>query len=380
MSRSLFHTAASLFINGLHYRYQKISGNPGRPQAVSLEITHKCIARCIMCNIWRIPGDQPELSIEEWLELLSSNLLSDLRELDITGGEPYLLDDVDLLFSGISRLKNRSLKSLKSVSVTTNGFLTERVIEKTEMILKDFKKADMELVVVCAMDATGDIHEKIRNVKDAWSKVNRTIDGLIKLRGKYKNLIIGLKTTILPENINELDKISRYAEERDLFMIISPCIITRGRYLNKDIEKNLVFSEDDKKKMIRFFKGNQFRWSFHAENLVKYFETGYMKKPCTCGFNYFFTRSSGEIFLCPLVDQSIGNIKEKTLEELFTSDKAKNIRKKVGKFPECRNCTEPGLERYALPYEGFSYLRMLMKQGSKDFVELHSHLGLEKYL
>jgi hypothetical protein len=163
-------------------------------------------------------------------------------------------------------------------------------------------------------------------------------------------------------------------------MIISPCIITRGRYLNKDIEKDLAFSEDDKYKMIRYFKGNRFKWSFHADSLVNYFETGYMKKPCSCGFNYFFTRSSGEIFLCPLIDQSIGNIKEKTLEELFTSDKAKNFRRKVGKFSQCRDCTEPGLERYALPCEGFSYLRMLMKYGAGEFRELHKHMGLEKYV
>lgn len=380
MNRHLINTAARLVFNGLRYRYQKITGSPGRLQALSLEITHNCIAKCIMCNIWRIPQNKPELSTDEWLKLLSSDILCDVRELDITGGEPFLLDDIDSLFSGICKLKNKNLRSLQSVAVTTNGFLTSRILKKTELILKKFQKAGIDLVVVCAMDAIGGIHERIRNVKDAWQKVNNTINGLTELRGRYPNLIIGLKTTILPVNIDELENISQYADEKGLFTIISPCIITSGRYLNRERENELIFSDEDKEKMVRFFKGNRFKWSFHADNLAEYFENGIVNKPCSCGFNYFFTRSSGEVFLCPLINKSIGNIKDKTLESLLASNKAKNFRKKVGEYPECKGCTEPGLERYSLPYEGFIYLGMLMKYGTKAFMELHDHLGLGKYV
>jgi len=377
--KSLLRIAAKLLMNGLRYRYKKIRGRPGRPQVLSLEITHKCIAKCIMCNIWRIPGDEPELSADEWLQLLSNDLFLDLRELDITGGEPFLLDDIDYLFSGISKLKNSNLKKLRSVAVTTNGFLADRVLEKTEVILKQFKKTGIDLVVVCAMDGIGDIHERIRNVKHAWKKVNSTIEGLLKLRDIYPNLIIGLKTTVLPINIDELEKISQYADERDLFTIISPCIITGARYLNLDTKKNLTFSNVDKVKMIRFFKGSRFKWSFHAESLAEYFETGRIKKPCSCGLNYLFIRSSGKVFPCPLIDDCIGNIKDKPLKDLFSSQNAQNLVKNLGRLPECRECTEPGLERYALPCEGFMYLHMLLRKNTKDFSELHSHLGLEKY-
>ncbi|MBN1906771.1 MAG: radical SAM protein, partial [Deltaproteobacteria bacterium] len=287
-NHSLTGIAAKLLYNGLIYRYKKITGNPMKPQAISLEITHRCIAKCIMCNIWRIPKEEPELSIDEWLKFLSDDFLSDVRELDITGGEPFLLDEIDRLFSGITTLSRKNLKKMKSVAVTTNGFLTDRVIEKTEKILRDFSKAGLDLVMVCALDAIGEVHEKIRNVKDAFNRVNSTIDKLCELRGRYPNLIIGIKTTILPLNINELEDISKYTGERGLFTIMSPCIITSGRYLNKDNKKELQFSNEDKNKMIRFFSGGEFRWSFHAESLIKYLETGVMKKPCTCGFNYFF--------------------------------------------------------------------------------------------
>ena len=104
-----------------------------------------------------------------------------------------------------------------------------------------------------------------------------------------------------------------------------------------------------------------------------------MKKPCSCGFNYFFVRSTGELFLCPLIDLGFGNINERPVKDLFFSEKASQFRRKVGNFPECRRCTEPGLERYALPYEGLTYLTLLLKMGKEKFLQLHRHMGLDKY-
>ncbi|NLA74079.1 MAG: radical SAM protein, partial [Deltaproteobacteria bacterium] len=358
---SLPRIAAGLFFNGLIYRYKKMTGKPMRPQAISLEITHRCIAKCIMCNIWQIPEQVPELSADEWLDFLSDDFLSDIRELDITGGEPFLLDDIDRIFSGIAALSKKNLKKLKSAAVTTNGFLTERVVEKTEKILSEFNKAGLDLVVVCALDGIGEVHEKIRNVKEAFNRVSSTIDKLSDLRSRYSNLVIGIKTTILPVNIDELQKISKYACAKGLFTIMSPCIITSGRYLNKESQERLQFSYEDKAKMIRFFKGREFMWGFHTKSLIKYLETGVMRKPCTCGFNYFFIRSSGELYLCPLINKGLGSIKNKKIKTLLFSDEAVKFRKMAGNFPECIRCTEPGLERYALPFEGFTYLRTILK-------------------
>ena len=380
MEESIFKLSSRLFKNGLRFRYLKRSGKPGKPQALSLEITHDCIAKCVMCNIWKIPREVPNLDVEEWIHLLSSDLFSDLRELDITGGEPYTRKDLPDLFSGICKLKQNSLKRLKSIAVTTNGLLTDRVLEYTESVLPMLAGEGTELVMVCAVDAIGEIHDKIRNFKHAWSKVNETIDGLIELRKKFSNLTLGLKTTILPINVGELEKIMRYAHSRNLFTIVSPRILTEGRYLNKDLENNLVFSKEDIDKMIRFYQSEIFSWSYHSDRMVHYLQTGIMKKPCSCGFNYFFVRSNGELYLCPLLNMSCGNIKDHSIKDLFISEEASKIRQMVGRYRVCKECTEPGLERYALPYEGFSYLFLLIKMGRKNFLQFHHHMGLDKYL
>jgi MoaA/NifB/PqqE/SkfB family radical SAM enzyme len=372
--------ASRLLKNGFRYRILRQSGNPGLPQAVSLEITHHCVAECIMCNIWKISKEIPVLSANAWLRLLSNPLFSELIELDITGGEPFLRMDIHELISEISALKTSTLKNLKSIAITTNGFLTERILSFVDQILPTLTAASIDLVIVCAVDAVTPLHNKIRNFKNGWDKVNETIQRLVEHRENYPNLIIGIKTTVLPLNIDELEGISTYADEHGLFKIISPFIITSGRYLNRDKKHEFEFTEEERTKLIGFYSGDTDSWDFHGKALADFFRTGVMNKPCSCGFNYFFVRSTGEVFLCPLIDESVGNIYDKNINEIFASRQAAQIRKLIGRFPQCKNCTEPGLERYSLPFEGFEYLGLLLKSESSSFSKMHYHMGFDKYL
>ena len=376
---SLIRLALKLFGNGIRYRYLRFSGNPSKPHAVSFEITHRCIARCIMCNIWKL-SEEVDLPMGDWVRLISSPLFSDLRELDVTGGEPFLREDLLELIEGVSHLKDDKLKALKSIAITTNGFLTGRILEYTQKMLELLGPKGIDLVMVPAMDAIGPIHDRIRNYRDGWAKVDNTIQGLREIRSSAPGLVIGLKTTIVPQNVDQLENIAQYAEENGLFTIISPCIITENRYRNVDRRNDLAFSEDAREKMIRFYEADHFQWNFHRNQLVHYLRTGVMKKPCSAGFNYLFIRSNGDVYPCPLIGMKLGNFRETMIEELFLSKGASRFRKGVGKYAECRGCTEPGLERYALPFEGFTYLSLMAKMGRKDFLHFHRHMGLDKYL
>ena len=371
--------SGQLIKNGIRFRCLRASGKKQKPRAVSLELTHRCIAKCIMCNIWRIPEDTPLLSAEEWLALLSRDLFADVVELDITGGEPFLRSDLADLLTAVCKLKKRHLASLKSIAVTTNGFLTRRVLEESRKILFEARRQGVDLVMVCAMDAVGEVHDAVRRYPGGWCRVDQTIHGLNRLRTDFSNLIIGLKTTVLPANVGQLHAIVRYAEKNNLFTIISPCIITQGRYLNPDRAKDLAFTPEQIQEMARFFQKKATRWSFHENCLIQYFQTGRMKKPCSCGFNYFFIRSQGALLLCPIIDASPGNVTETPIEELLASKEAVRIRRHIGRFPKCCQCTEPGLERYSLPYEGWTYLSLLPKMGRKRFLQMHHHMGLDKY-
>lgn len=365
--------------NALRYRYGKITGRAGPVQALSLEITRRCIARCVMCNIWKTPSPEGDLPLSTWLRMLESPALTDLIEVDITGGEPFLRQDLGDLVTAIARFKERRLPHLRTVAITTNGFLTRRILRVTAKMAETLRKQGIDLVFAVAMDGVGEIHESIRGVKRCWTKLNDTIEGLCQLRERFSNLVIGVKTTVLPVNMGELESITRYASERGLFSIISPCILTGVRYANLDRAVDLQFSDTELEELARFYGSDLFRWSYHRKVLLDFLRTGRVEKPCTVGFNYFFVRSTGDVYPCPLVDHCIGNIQDEPLERLIHSHEAVHFRKTSGTRGECRTCTEPGLERYALPFEGIHYAGLLLRMPRKDFAEIHMHLGLDKY-
>lgn len=344
-----------------------------------MEVTRRCVAKCVMCNIWQMRPTSKELAAGDWLNLLESPVMSELKELDLTGGEPFLRNDIVDLLLGIKRLKRRHLRKLCSVAITTNGFLTDKVLKDVGTVIAPLDDAGISLVFACGFDAIGRTHDRIRRFKGGWEKLNATLEGLQALREMHPSLVLGIKTTVTRYNIDEIENVRRYAEERGLFAIISPYIITANRYGNVDREDSLAFSVEDLAKLRKFYTSAGFRWSYYRNELLRFLDSGCMAKPCSAGFNYFFIRSTGELYSCPIIEAPLGNVKEGPFEKLIHSPEASRFRRNILKFPECKTCTEPGLERYALPFEGFHYLRQYLKLGREGFRSLHRHLGLDKY-
>jgi len=319
------------------------------------------------------------MTCADWLALLESPALEDLRELDVTGGEPFLLDWLADLLLGVGHLSQDSLSRLQGLVITTNGFLTKKVLSTVGQVVRPLADYGLELVLVCGLDAVGRAHDDIRRYRGGWEKLNRTITELVSLRDRHENLVLGVKMTVAPHNIDEMERVADYAEQRSLFTIISPYILTPLRYGNLDRASDLEFSPEDIEKLCLFYRGDRFRWSYYAAELDRYLKEGTIRKPCSAGFNYYFVRSNGDVYPCPLISQPIGNVHQASFDAMIRSPEARQFRRGVGAFPECATCTEPGLERYALPFEGWHYLRLAGHMPRAQLRSLHAHLGLDKY-
>lgn len=127
--------------NGLRYRRLKLSGKPYRLESLSLEIPHRCICRCSMCNIWQIPPEVPDLNLSVWQTLLRSPELYHLRELDLTGGEPFLRHDVGRLLQAICDVQPVHFPGLRTLAITTNGILTDRILGHTRELIGQMQQA-----------------------------------------------------------------------------------------------------------------------------------------------------------------------------------------------------------------------------------------------
>ena len=376
----MMHVAAKLLANGCRYRYLRLTGKPATLQAISLEITHRCICRCSMCNIWRIPKEVPDLPLAVWTGLLSSPELEGLRELDITGGEPFLRADLPELLHWIRQAQPDHFPGLRTVAITTNGILTERVLPTVREVIGPLQALGIDLVLACGMDGVGEGHDRVRNFPGAWDRLSATLAELRALRVDHPNLVLGIKTTIVPQNVNELQRIASFARESDLFTIISPCIITANRFGNTELADSLTFDAAAVQAMRDFYQGPEFAWDGHRQTMLEYLATGRVKKPCSAGFNTVFVRHNGEVFPCPLIPTALGNLRQVKLAEMLRGPKAARFRRGIGTYAACRVCTEPGLERLAWPFEGFTCLRRMVQLGTRNFRRLADHMGLDKYL
>ena len=376
----MMHVAARLLANGCRYRYLRLTGKPATLQAISLEITHRCICRCSMCNIWRIPKEVPDLPLAVWTGLLSSPELEGLRELDITGGEPFLREDLPELLHWICQAQPDHFPGLRTVAITTNGILTERILPTVREVMGPLQALGIDLVLACGMDGVGEGHDRVRNFPGAWDRLSATLAGLRALRIDHPNLVLGIKTTIVPQNVNELQRIASFARESDLFTIISPCIITANRFGNTELADSLTFDAAAVQAMRDFYQGPEFAWDGHRQTMLEYLAAGRVKKPCSAGFNTVFVRHNGEVFPCPLITTALGNLRQVKLAEMLRGPKAARFRRGIGTYAACRVCTEPGPERLAWPFEGFTCLRRMVQLGTRDFRRLADHMGLDKYL
>jgi hypothetical protein len=231
------------------------------------------------------------------------------------------------------------------------------------------------------MDAVGNLHDRIRSYPGAWDRLQETLSGLYCIRADHPNLILGVKTTIIPLNARELDRIAEYAKANGLFTIISPRIITSNRFCNSDKVEDLRFSPEDLREMVRFFESPQFPWIGHREALLGYLRTGTIRKPCSAGFNTLFVRHNGEVLALPGNAGCTGKHQGPALGRVVPKCRSDRVQENGWFVPRVQLLyrARPGASCLAL--RGLClFLRLASRAGWKEFDRLSRHMGLDKYL
>jgi MoaA/NifB/PqqE/SkfB family radical SAM enzyme len=376
---------ASLYRNAIKFRCSRLGHRSLKPVALSLALTNRCNSHCIMCNIWKRAGETPdivslELTQKEIIDLLSSPLLSELVELDLTGGEPHLRNDLVDIVRGVTELQDSYLSKLRSIIITSNGFLTERVISNYGEILKGLKDTNIDLVSVTSIDGIGETHDIIRGTGGAFELASRTIRGILELKKEYPNFIPGMKTTILPQNVDALDDLLSFALSNGLFHVISPVLFTEARFRNSEKRDRMMLAPDNIRKVLDFYRRDKLKSSYFYSVARDFLADGRRRWTCTAMYNYLFIDFDGKVYPCEIIPEPIGNVKEQRLQDIWNSPRARDWRKRIGKMECCRTCHEPGAVRYSAITAGTGYLRFLMRLGRQKYHESLEGEGFSKYL
>jgi radical SAM protein with 4Fe4S-binding SPASM domain len=291
------------------------------PVDALLAVTYKCNARCTMCNIWRTPA-QNELSPEEW-----SNVPPALRDINISGGEPFLREDLPSL---VEVFRNRCPRA--RIIISSNGIGPERIRGVASLLVR----IDPTIGVGISIDGIGETHDRIRGVRGAYLQATESLE-ILKGAG-VKDLRVAF--TAVEQNLDEMEDV--YELSRRLEVEFS-CVVAHDSEIYFRTEGKFVKSTGtlitrlNSVALKELATSSPKRWfrSYFYKGLADYLRDGRRMLPCLAGDATLFIDPTGEVYPCNVLGLSMGNIRDRAFNELWSAEKAVDVRRKV------RACSRP---------------------------------------
>jgi MoaA/NifB/PqqE/SkfB family radical SAM enzyme len=322
------------------------------PTYLFFTVTSRCNAFCDFCWNWKNvldagklhrPGDpilRPELSLAE-IESITIKL-PPMLVVNLFGGEPFVRNDLYEIMELF--VKNCDTKY---ISIPTNSFLTEKVIDDVTRVTKAFPQTFFKIYI--SLDGPALEHDKLRKVKDGYQKLMNTTKALVELRKDRSNLSLSC-------NINFNNRTQHYMKDFvqevmnwKYFDSISVDLV-RGELFDPtmlDTDQNLYQEVQDIVKNYKLFSEQPFS-PLHKAIEQKTAETirKALKRPeervfnCFAGKKILILSDTGEVSACEhMLEKVMGNVRnfDYDLMKLLESETAKKIRQDiVDKKCNCR--------------------------------------------
>lgn len=275
----------------------------------SIILTYRCNARCHMCNTWQHPS-QPEE------EITADDLakLPEIPSINVTGGEPFLRDDLAELLS-VLRTKARR------VVISTNGYLTDRII--------DTVRQHPWVGVRISLEGLPKANDELRGLSDGFDHGIRTLIALSDMGLKD----IGFGITLSDRNVSDVLELFHLAKM--MGVEFSTAAVHNSYYFHKMdnrftniVEARRVLSALIAELLQSRHAKDWFRAYFN-HGLLGYIEGAPRLLPCRMGHDAFFLDPYGEIFPCNVMERTMGNIKQQDFSQIWNSAEAEDIRRRV---------------------------------------------------
>lgn len=284
-----------------------------------LAVTYRCNSRCTMCDIWKLKEIR-ELGLEYYKKIPAS-----LRDINVSGGEPFLRQDIVEL---VKTLHEACPKA--RIVISTNGYLTDLIKEKMREILKLVPDAGVGV----SIDGIGEMHDKIRGIPGGFNLSVKTVKALREELG-MKNLRLAF--TISKQNVEHLSKV--YDLSRELGVQFTLALAQSSEFFFGG--KQVVEGPDDKTlaEQFGYLIGRELkswqpkRWvrAYFSKSLFDFARTGKQALPSRAGTDFFFLDPFGNVYPSVIHNSIMGNLEQNSFPEIWNSSAADLARDKVAK-------------------------------------------------
>ncbi|MFC1598717.1 radical SAM protein [Patescibacteria group bacterium] len=279
------------------------------PNDFVLAITYNCNSKCRMCNIWK-NEQMSDLDLEQLAKLPKT-----IKEVNITGGEPFLSNNLTPLIKLLNE-KNPQVR----IIISSNGFATQLIREKMQEIVKI--KPDIGIGI--SLDGIGQAHEQVRGIPGGYEKVLATIKVLQELG--ITNLRLAF--TAGDYNIDQLNKVYQLANDLGVEFTLA-AVHNAENYFNT-VDNKINKTNEFKKEFNQLIKQELKTWNikrwlraYFAYALYQFISQGKRLLPNYSGLDNIFIDPSANVYPADVSGHLMGNLKGfDSFTQLYQADKA----------------------------------------------------------
>ncbi len=329
------------------------------PIYLIMNVTNQCNAKCISCFNWRkLNSPGPVFSVSQWTNALQG--VNDLYSVVLTGGEPFLYDEIIELCKFLYHKKG-----VYNITIPTNALLPSRYADLISEISKHLTH-EKKLTINISIDGLMKLHDELRGVKGSFERAVELNNLLRKIVNRYPNRIkVGLHTVISNINIAHILKLIEAIPRFFKDINFHSFELLRGNPKENYIEPPHAEEFSDllphlQAYMSRFTRfGNAFKILKQAAREIEldFLKTGRLRIKCLAGDVSAYIDYQGRLSLCEL-RPPVGNVLENgnTFLSAWNSSEAKKQRKGI-KARECA-CTHSCFVATSIPFSNSGRLFM----------------------
>jgi len=319
-----------------------------KPLQVYWNITDQCNFRCKMCDRWRKPIDKKS----EVTDRLMKKVIDDLADwgiykFGITGGEPFLRKNKALEVAHYAASKGLW------VHIGTNASLVN------EELINELDRVGLGHLSI-SIDGPREMHDSIRNFKGSFDRILKVLE-----LSKNAEFDIKINTVLSADTLDGIFKVIEIARTYSCPIFIQPYNPYNSEILamhsQKEISKrDSQWIPEDENAKLKYVVNNLIKLKkheptlllnnlWHLKQMLNYFYKPFSQYyRCTTGYRNIHIAPNGDIVPCWYFSKSVGNIKEKSIKEIWYSDSFDKIRKSMDK---CKILCLSGCRFYPSPMQ-----------------------------
>ena len=274
-------------------------------------VTYRCNARCTMCNRYKAPSKP-----EEEISLDTIRKLPPMSFTNITGGEPFIREDLEDIIKILLDKSDR-------IVISTNGFFTDRIVK----LAKKYPQIGIRI----SIEGLEETNNEIRGLENGFQRGYQTLKTLREMGMKD----VGFGMTVQDRNAPDLVPLYKISDELGMefataslhnsFYFVETNNIIHDRPMVAQNFENLVNELLNSHSPKKWFR------AYFNHGLINYIYGQKRLLPCDMSFDTFFIDPFGDVMSCngTREKQVMGNLNEQSWDELWNSPQADKVRQIV---------------------------------------------------